>query len=80
MVQSDIQFNLGGCVAYARSRPLGVVADLVRDMLHLSAPDPADDQSNTLQGHLDQLNLADYAMISVATEPATSVSRISRPA
>ena len=58
LAQADVQMYLGGCVAYARSRPLWVVAELLRDMLPLTEADSASAQRDTLRSHLDQLKLA----------------------
>lgn len=56
--QSDVGIYQGSCLAYARSTPLYVVADLLRGMLHVAETEPADTQFRALQSYLDQFELA----------------------
>ncbi|MBU0703131.1 MAG: tetratricopeptide repeat protein [Chloroflexi bacterium] len=58
LAQLDVSVCEGSCLAYARSTPLWVVADLLRDVLHLQEADPVDVQRETLQFYLDRLGLA----------------------
>jgi class 3 adenylate cyclase/tetratricopeptide (TPR) repeat protein len=49
----------GNCLTYARSRPLWVVADLLRDLMNLSEPESSDRQRAQVRIYLAQLGLAD---------------------
>lgn len=55
--QSAIRFYQGGCLTYARSKPFWLMANLLRDMLHLSEADPAELQLEALETYVTQLEL-----------------------
>ena len=57
LAQQEVKLYQAGCMAYARSRPLWVIADFVRAMLSLSEVAPINIQHDTLQRHLNQLDL-----------------------
>lgn len=59
----DVQIYQGACLAYARSTPLWVVAELLRDIVRLSELDSADLQRETLHAYLDRLGLADHDIL-----------------
>jgi predicted ATPase/class 3 adenylate cyclase/Tfp pilus assembly protein PilF len=48
----------GGCLAYARSRPLWLVSTLLRNMIRLSDADPVPVQTEALHAYLDRLDIA----------------------
>lgn len=52
-----IQVYQGTCLAYARSKPLWIIADLLRDILHLVETDPPPVQQIALRAYLHQLRL-----------------------
>ena len=58
LAHADVSFHQGNCLAYARSRPLWVVADLLRNILGVSEADPPDLQRDTLHAFLSILDLA----------------------
>jgi predicted ATPase/class 3 adenylate cyclase len=58
MAEPDAAFYEGRCLAYARTIPLWVVTDLVRDILHFSDTAPVDVQRDTIRTHLQHLGLA----------------------
>ncbi|MEP7359672.1 MAG: AAA family ATPase, partial [Anaerolineales bacterium] len=45
------------CLAYARSRPLWIVAEILRNILRLAEPDPVEKQHETLKVYLNYLGL-----------------------
>lgn len=59
LTHADVRFYVGSCLAYARSTPLWVLADILRDILHVSAVDPGDIQREALRAYLSQIGLAD---------------------
>jgi len=61
--QSDVRFYLGSCLAYARSTPLWVLADILRDILHISSVDPGDIQREAVRAYLNQIGLSDQEML-----------------
>jgi predicted ATPase/class 3 adenylate cyclase/Tfp pilus assembly protein PilF len=63
LAQADVNVYEGNCLAYAHSRPLWVVADLLRDILHLSENDPADLQREMLHAYLRRQGLADAQVL-----------------
>jgi predicted ATPase/class 3 adenylate cyclase len=48
----------GNCLTYARSTSFHLVAELLRNLFHLSESDPEELQQQVVQTYLDQLNLA----------------------
>jgi predicted ATPase/class 3 adenylate cyclase len=58
VAHSDARFYQGLCLAYARSNPLWLLANMLRDMMAISETDPAEAQRETLQTYLDRLGLA----------------------
>jgi class 3 adenylate cyclase len=58
MAGSGIGIYQGGCPRYARSRPLGIVAEIWRELLGLAATGSSSDQRDKLQHKLDDLGLA----------------------
>jgi tetratricopeptide (TPR) repeat protein len=54
---AEVRIFQGNCLTYARSTPLRVVADLLRDIVQLSEADPDDVQQDILAAYLDQLGL-----------------------
>lgn len=61
---SDVDVFQGRCNAHTSSKPLRVLADLVRDIVGLSDTAPADVQLNRLRDWLDQSGLADGRLAS----------------
>jgi class 3 adenylate cyclase len=57
--KSDISFYQGFCLTYARSIPLWLLANILRDMMHLSEADPPKVQHQTVRTYLKRLGLAD---------------------
>ncbi len=57
VAQGNIGFYQGSCMTYARSKPLWVIANVLRDIIHVSENDPAGRQCNILQAYLEQLGL-----------------------
>ena len=57
MVRSDIKVYQGSCSPYAHTRPLALLADLVRQLVDLSDAAPADFQRQALQEYLGRYNL-----------------------
>lgn len=58
--RDDVRFYQGSCLAYARSTPLWLLADILRDILHISAVDPADIQREALRAYLSQIGFPDH--------------------
>ena len=58
VAQTDVSFFQGSCLTYARSKPLWLVANVVRDMMGLAETDPVEVQREVLQAYLDRLELA----------------------
>ncbi|RME62447.1 MAG: zinc-ribbon domain-containing protein [Caldilineae bacterium] len=46
---SEVAIYQGNCLSYARSQPMWVIADLLRDMVQISDTDPIDFQQRALQ-------------------------------
>ncbi|MCP4542219.1 MAG: tetratricopeptide repeat protein [Chloroflexi bacterium] len=59
VAQSDVSFYQGVCLTYARSNPLRLLANVLRDIMHLTEADPAEVQHETVQTYLQRLGLAD---------------------
>lgn len=55
----NIPYYQGNCLAYARSRPLWVLAELIRDMVGITEVDPLDIQKERLQNFLDRIDIED---------------------
>ena len=58
----DVKFYQGSCMTYARQKPLWLLANLLRDMLHLSETDPTPVQLEALRAHLDRLELNSHEL------------------
>jgi predicted ATPase len=58
LVRSDIKVYQGSCLPYAHTRPLALLADLVRQLVDLSDAAPAGYQRQALQEYLNRYNLA----------------------
>lgn len=54
---SNVNFYQGSCLAYTRSKPFWLLANLLRDMMRLSETAPVEAQRETLQAYLDRLGL-----------------------
>ena len=54
---TKVQVYQGGCLDYARSRPLWVVAEILRDMVPIAEAETLEQQQIALQGFLEHLNL-----------------------
>jgi predicted ATPase/class 3 adenylate cyclase len=54
---SNANFYQGSCLAYARSKPFWLLANLLRDMMRLSETASVEAQCETLQAYLDRLGL-----------------------
>jgi predicted ATPase len=83
--RSRVGFFQGGPATYARLRPLGLAADLLRNMLGLSETDPSQAQVAALQAYLDQLGLGDDGVLlclcnvlGLAGEETTNQARLGR--
>ncbi len=59
VARSDVSFYQGVCLTYTRSNPLRLLANVLRDMMHLTEADPAEMQYETVQTYLQRLGLAD---------------------
>ncbi len=57
VVQREIRSYRGGCLTYARARPFWLLADLLRDIMHISETDPAELQCEGARTYLDGLQL-----------------------
>jgi predicted ATPase/class 3 adenylate cyclase/Tfp pilus assembly protein PilF len=57
LAQAEVEIYQGSCATYAVAKPLWLVANLLRDMLHLLETDSTHEQYETLQAYLDQLGL-----------------------
>ncbi len=57
VTESDACLYQGTCMTYARAKPFWLIANLLRDILHLSETDPGPVQCETLHAYLDQLGL-----------------------
>jgi len=53
--RSEVCVYQGACLAYARSTPLWLVADILRGMLHVSEIDPPNIQRETLRAYISQI-------------------------
>ena len=60
---SDVQFYQSQCLAYTRSRPFWVVAEMVRAILGFSEKDPVSVKLETIQRYLIQRNLTQYEIL-----------------
>ena len=58
LVQTEVQIFQGGCLDYTNSRPLWVIIELLRDILHLPATSSPELQQKTLETYLEHLGLA----------------------
>jgi predicted ATPase/class 3 adenylate cyclase/uncharacterized protein HemY len=56
---SGISFYHGICLTYARSNPLWLLGNVLRDVMNLSEADPAEVQHEALRTYLDRLGLAE---------------------
>ncbi len=70
----EVKVHQGNCPAYTRSKPLWVVADLMRDILNLSQTDPESVQRKILQSYLEEHGLANedtwpYLTLILGLEP-----------
>ena len=54
----DVNFYQGNCLTYARSKPLWLMANVLRDIMRLSDTDPVEVQRETLQTYLSHTGLA----------------------
>ena len=52
-----VNFYLGNCASYMRITPFRVIADILRNILHLSEMEPAQSQQEALYQYLKQLDL-----------------------
>jgi predicted ATPase len=55
---SEANIYRGSCLTYARSAPLWLVAELLRDIVQLSESDSSDYQRKRLQAYLEAIDLA----------------------
>jgi predicted ATPase/class 3 adenylate cyclase len=56
---SGVSFYHGICLAYARSNPLWLLGNMLRDVMNLSEADPAEVQREALWAYLGRLGLAE---------------------
>ena len=54
----NLGFYQGSCLTYTQPRPLWLMANLLRDLVHLSEADSVDAQRAALEAYLEQLGLA----------------------
>jgi class 3 adenylate cyclase len=59
---ADARVYQGSCLAYARSKPFWIMAELARDIAHVSEVDPESVQRQRLREHLDRLGIGDEAL------------------
>jgi predicted ATPase/class 3 adenylate cyclase/Tfp pilus assembly protein PilF len=83
--QSNVRLLQGSCVTYARSKPLWLVVNLLRDVLDLSETDSARVQCVSLRACIDQLGLDGdsvfpyvFNVLGLAGEDAPIPARLSR--
>jgi predicted ATPase/class 3 adenylate cyclase len=57
VVAEDVNFVQGSCLTYARSRPLWLLADVLRNTVGISEADPASLQREAIQVYLNALGL-----------------------
>ncbi len=67
LAESQVSVCQGTGLAYARSTPLWLVANLLRDMLQLAETDPASVQQEKLQARLSQLGCANDQVLPYLT-------------
>lgn len=53
----SVNYYQGGCITYARSRPMWVVAEMLRDIIGLSENEPKHHQWEKVRAYLQQLGL-----------------------
>lgn len=58
-------FYQGNCLAYARSRPLWVVAEMIRNIANITEIDPVEDQIARLRSLIDDRRLDEAAVLPV---------------
>ena len=58
IAQPDVNVYQGNCLTYARSKPLWLMANVLRDIMRLSDTDPVEVQRETLQAYLNHTGLA----------------------
>jgi predicted ATPase/class 3 adenylate cyclase/Tfp pilus assembly protein PilF len=56
--KTGIDFFQGSCMTYARSRPLWLLADMLRSIIGISEADPASLQREAVRAHLNALGVA----------------------
>ena len=57
LATQNIPYYQGNCLAYARSRPLWVVAEMIRSIAHITEIDPVDFQIDQLQAFIAEQSL-----------------------
>ncbi len=57
--EEGVNHYQGGCLTYARSRPMWVVSEVLRDLLGLSEAETEDRQNERVHAYLRQLGLVD---------------------
>jgi predicted ATPase/class 3 adenylate cyclase/Tfp pilus assembly protein PilF len=59
VVGTDVNFFEGSCMTYARSRPLWLLADVLRSIIGISEADPASLQREAVRAYLNALGMTD---------------------
>jgi predicted ATPase/class 3 adenylate cyclase len=57
VLHSEVSFYQGACLTYGRSNPMRLLANLLRDIIHVSEADPVEVQRAALRAYLDHLGL-----------------------
>jgi len=63
LVDPQVRIYEGHCLAYARSIPLWLASDLMRNIMHLSEIDPVDVQRKAIRTYLKRVGLDTYDVL-----------------
>jgi len=63
----DVNVYQGSCMTYARSKPLWLIAHVLREIMRLSDTDPIEVQRETLPAYLSQMGLANNDILPYLT-------------
>ncbi len=67
LTPGEVNVYEGSCLSYARSRPLWLVAEILRDILHISEIDPIEIQREALHNYLTPIGLANDEVLPYLT-------------
>lgn len=65
LARQNIRYFQGNCLAYARSRPMWVVAEMLRNIVHITEVDTADFQIEQLQAFIAEQSLNEAEVLPV---------------